>query len=120
MIDTAWGVRAYTLDAEGVAIGTERDATDLIGELWELKPELVVIPVQRFVDGFFRLETRLAGDFTQKLVNYGFRLAILGDVSEHIERSSAFAGYVREANRGRHIWFVADRDELRRRLQPDR
>ena len=44
------------------------------------------------------------------------RVAILGDIGEAVARSAALRDFVRESNRGRHVWFVADRMELERRL----
>ncbi len=47
----------------------------------------------------------------QKFVSYGKRLAI---VRRHPRESAALRDLVRESNRGRRVWFVADTDELSR------
>jgi hypothetical protein len=49
-------------------------------------------------------------------VTYGVRLAILGDTSKYANESKAFHDFVYEANRGRDLWFVTNREELDQRL----
>jgi hypothetical protein len=78
----------------------------------------VVIPADRFGEGFVRLRTRVAGDFVQKFVNYRLGMAVVGDISRHTESGSALRDFVRECNRGRQTWFLADVGELRERLAP--
>ena len=110
------GTKAYVLAADGPKVSTEQDAVDVIGQLWGQSATLVVIPVQRFADGVFDLRTTLLGHFTQKFISYGKKLAILGDLGEHLAASESLRAYVRESNRGRHIWFLADVNELAARL----
>jgi hypothetical protein len=101
-----------TFPADGPKLATDRDAVNLIAETYGQEADVVVVPVERFDEGFFTLSTRIAGEIVQKFVNYGLRLAIVGDIDRHLEASSAFRDYVRETNRGRQVWFVADLDEL--------
>ncbi|MEV6398870.1 DUF4180 domain-containing protein [Streptomyces sp. NPDC051907] len=103
--------------SEGEAIGSERDALDLIGDAGYQGAHWVVVPAERFDEEFFRLRTRVAGDIIQKFVNYRMGLVILGDVSRHIEASPALRDFVRECNRGRQTWFLADVEELQERLK---
>lgn len=58
----------------------------------------------------------MAGDFVQKFANYRQGLAVVGDISQALTESSALRDFVRESNRGRHVWFVADEADLERRL----
>ncbi|WHT23060.1 DUF4180 domain-containing protein [Crossiella sp. CA-258035] len=118
MVEQIHGVPVLHCAPEGHRLGAERDATDLIGEAWSQQAGTVVIPVARLSEEFFRLETRLLGDFAQKFVNYGIRLVFLGDVSAHAARSRALRSYLRETNRGKHVWFLADHAELTARLAP--
>jgi len=92
----------------------------LIGEAIEHRAGLVLIPVERLEDEFFRLRTRVAGEIVQKFVNYGLRLAIAGDISRYVKESDALRDFVYEANRGRHVWFVAGLAELDERLLRDK
>ncbi|MEW2401724.1 DUF4180 domain-containing protein [Streptomyces sp. NPDC046862] len=101
---------------EGERIGSESDALDLIGNASYQGAEWVVVPVERFDEAFFRLSTRVAGDIVQKFVQYRMGLVVLGDISRHTEASSALRDFVRECDRGRQTWFVADIEELREKL----
>jgi hypothetical protein len=111
------GATVVTFPADGPKLATDRDAVDLIAELFGQEADVVVVPVERFDEGFFTLSTRIAGEIVQKFVNYEQRLAVVGDITRHLEASSAFRDYVRETNRGRQVWFVADLDELDAQLQ---
>ncbi|AKL69238.1 DUF4180 domain-containing protein [Streptomyces goshikiensis] len=102
--------------AEGEPIRGEREVLDLIGNAGYQGAEWVVVPAERFDDAFFRLRTRVAGDIVQKFVQYRMGMAVIGDISRHTEASSALRDFVRECNRGRQTWFLADVEELRERL----
>ena len=78
---------------------------------------MIVIPAERIDEGFFRLRTGVAGAFLQKFVTYGRRVAILGDISQHVLESSALRDFVVEANRGDHVWFVETIEDLERHLR---
>ncbi len=110
------GVRVLALDAVGPPIASDRDALDVIGEAYAQRPDWIALPAERCGAAFFQLRSRVLGEFSQKLVNYGLRLAIVGDVSGPVAASDALRDFVREANRGRQIWFVADLAELTQRL----
>ena len=102
------------IPADGAPVATTDDALSLIHEAGA---DWVAVPVERLDPAFFDLSTRLAGEIIQKFANYRVGLAIVGDIGDHLAASSALRDYVREANRGRHVWFVADADELRTRLR---
>ncbi len=104
---------------EGPKIATERDAADLIGEALSVSASVVVIPAVRLADNFFQLRTRIAGEIVQKLVNYRLRLAIVGDISHHVQASTALRDFVYECNQGSQIWFVSDLEALEERLTQD-
>lgn len=110
------GVRALVCRDLGPEIASERDATDLLGEAMYSDAAMVVIPTQRLAPDFFRLASGLAGVIVQKHVNYQRRLVIVGDISTFEAASAPFRDFVREANRGRHLWFVMDLDALLKRL----
>ena len=119
MIDTVIelrGVRVLLCDANGAKLRSERDAIDIVGEALSQRCKLVVVPVERLDDAFFSLKTRIAGEIIQKFVNYELRLAIIGDIARHVEASTALRDFVFETNRGSQVWFLADHEELERRL----
>lgn len=94
----------------------ESDANTFISAAWQHKAMIIAIPVKRLSKDFFRLSTRLAGEVIQKFTNYRLRLAIVGDISEWKSQSKSLRDFVYEANNGQVVWFVADLDELSRRL----
>ena len=110
------GMRVVEADRAGPPVRGDRDAADLVGLAMEHDARCVAAPVERLGDDFFRLETRIAGEVAQKCVNYGIRLAVVGDISAYLERSMALRDYVYECNLGRHVWFVEDLAALEHRL----
>jgi hypothetical protein len=95
----------------GPPIAGPQDALDVIGSALS-RADVVAIPAGRFDERFYTLRTGLAGEIMQKFVNYRLRLAIVGDISAQVAASTALRDLVIESNRGRHVWFVADLDEL--------
>lgn len=111
------GVPVLVCDADGAPIATVQDALDhLISGAFQ-HAEVVAVPAGRLDDAFFDLSTGLAGAIMQKFVNYRLRLVVVGDIAHHLRASAALPDLVRESNGGRHIWFVADLDDLAARLK---
>ena len=110
------GLRVLTLPADGPAIASESDAMDVIGDSFGHEAEVVAVPVARLSPEFFRLRSGVAGAVVQKFVTYRLHLVVVGDVEHHGPTTGPAADWVREANRGRQLWFVADGAELDRRL----
>lgn len=110
------GSRVLTLPAEGELLRSEAEALDLVAPFMHLESDLTVLPVSRLPEEFWNLSTGLAGAITQKLLQYGFRTAIVGDISAHLERSSALRAYVYESNRGRQLWFLPTMADVEARL----
>jgi hypothetical protein len=103
--------------SEGEAIGGERDVLDLIGDAGYHGAQWVVIPAGRLDAAFFELRTRVAGEIIQKFINYRVGVVVLGDISRHTAASSALQDFIRECNRGRQTWFLADLEALGERLK---
>ena len=110
------GARVWLCDSDGPPLSTGRDATDIIGDAYGTDVAVIALPAARLADEVFDLSTRLAGEFVQKFVNYGVRLAIIGDISAHLAASSALRDFVYESNRGHHLWFAPSLDDLLARL----
>ena len=110
------GVKLHEVDPAGPVIVDGQGAVDLIGETWGQDADVLVVPVRRLAPEFFRLSTGLAGEVLQKFVNYGCRVAIVGDIESQLAASSALRDFVRESNAGRHVWFLPDRAALDARL----
>ncbi|WP_328498416.1 DUF4180 domain-containing protein [Streptomyces sp. NBC_00414] len=114
---TIHDVPVFLCAAEGEPIGSERDALDVIGEASYQGARWAVVPAERLDETFFKLSTRVAGDIVQKFANYRLGLVVLGDISRHTADSSALRDFVRECNRGRQTWFLADAEELEERMR---
>jgi hypothetical protein len=110
------GIRIFVPPTSGPPLHTEADAIDLITAALEDRASSVALPVERFDPEFFDLHTRSLGEFIQKFVIYKRRVVFVGDISSYLERSSSLRAFVREANEGDHVWFVADLDELAARI----
>ena len=110
------GMAAFVCAADGPPLNSEKEAVDIIGEAFSIEARLVVIPVGRLGPGFLRLSSRLAGEVLQKFVNYGIRVAIVGDIAKAVAESTALRDFVRESNRGRWVWFLPDEAALEQQL----
>ena len=105
------GVPVLVCADDGPPIAGPQDALDVIGAAFS-RADVVAVPARRFDPRFFALRTGVAGEIMQKFVNYRMRLAVVGDISAHVAASTALRDLVTESNRGEHVWFVADLDEL--------
>jgi hypothetical protein len=110
------GEKVFVCAPEGPTLEGDRWPSDFIGDMYVAEAKVIALPVARLGDGFLTLSTRIAGEVVQKFVNYGIRAVFVGDVSEAVAQSNALRDYIREANRGRHVWFVADMAELETKL----
>ncbi len=77
----------------------------------------IVLPVAWLGEEFFHLRTGIAGEVIQKFVTYGFRAAIVGDITAYLERSSALRDFVDESNKWQQVWFVESIKKLIERLE---
>ena len=106
--------RIARVPADGPLLRTGGDAIELM--YIDEDADWIALPVERLDPSFFDLRSGVAGELAQKFANYNRRLAIVGDISAAVARSTALRDFVREANRGRQLWFVADDAELSARL----
>lgn len=111
------GVHILEFAVEGTQIRSDRDAVDLVSLAWQHKARFLVIPAERLTDDFFQLRTRIAGEMIHRFSMYKLRVAIVGDISRHLEASSALRDFVAETNRGSQVWFMASVEELEKRLE---
>lgn len=106
--------RVAEVAATAVAIADLRDAVDMVGNAALQGFEAVVLRQEQLPAAFFDLSTGLAGDVLQKFANYRLRVAIVGGFAEG--GSESLRAFVREANRGDQVAFVADRETAIERL----
>lgn len=102
------GLRVFFASTEGPNLSEDTYLSDLIGEAFSARAEMIAIPLTRLGLDFLNLKSGVAGRILQKLVNYHFRIAILGDVSAPAENSNSLREFIQESNRGRTVWFCED------------
>lgn len=112
----AAGHRVLVRDPAASLVQRESDALDLVALAHEHEADWIALPADALHDDFYRLDSGLAGAVLQKLVNYGVRLGVVGDIDRWLARSEALRALVRESNRGASVWFVANEDDLLRKL----
>lgn len=94
----------------------EHDALDLIMLARRFRADYLVVRAQSLHHEFYRLDSGFAGAFLQKLMNYGIRIAVVGNIDEWLARSNAFREFVLESNSGKSVWFIATEQDLMRKL----
>ena len=115
------GRRVFVCAPDGPCLAEYANLTGLIGDLFsEGGVELVAIPLARLGPDFLRLSSGVAGELLQKLVNYHFQVAVLGDTADAQAASGPLRDFIRESNRGRTVWFVADLAELEGKIKASR
>lgn len=112
------GRRVFLCGAGWPPIANGRDAGDLMAAAWGERADAVAVPVACLSPEFFRLASGLAGEVTQKFVNYKLYFAVLGDISEWTAHSKALRDYVVESNRGKAVGFAPGLDALAALLAP--
>lgn len=104
------------IESEKVLIVDANSALDLAVNIqYEKDCSALILPKSAFCEDFFKLSTRIAGEVLQKFVNYGLKMAIVGDFSGY--ESKALRDFIYESNRGKHFFFVATNEEAVNRIQ---
>lgn len=85
--------RCCVEDAQGVL--------DLMPAFYEYDTNLLLLYAENLSPDFFRLNTRLAGDIMQKLVNYHIKTALVMDTARIGQ--GRFKEMVLETNQGSHF-----------------
>jgi hypothetical protein len=89
--------------------------SDIVASCYSHDADGVLLNDGAFPPGFFDLSSRVAGELTQKLAQYGIQLAAV--VPDPGVYSPAFRSFVQEANSSRHVRFASSRDEALAWLQ---
>jgi hypothetical protein len=111
-----FGQRVFEVADDGHGIHSIRYAVDVVGMALGQDATMVVLPIASLDPAFFQLSTRFAGEVLQKFVNYGLRVVVLGDHSQHSAQSGPLRDFIRESNRSKAIWFLADWNALKEKL----
>jgi hypothetical protein len=115
-IQSLGGRPTYVCAETGPSLADDRELSGLVGDLFSAGAQVVAIPLSRLGPDFLRLGTGVAGQVLQKLVNYRFQVAVVGDVSAAVANSEPLRDFVRESNRGTTVWFVDDLAALEAKL----
>ena len=108
--------RCLVVDAQAPIVRDGDGARDLIEEAMNHRASMIVVPVTRLDPAFFELRSGLAGEVLQKAMNYGYKFAVVGDISALVAASDALRDFVIESNRGREIFFFPDMQTLEERI----
>jgi hypothetical protein len=93
---------AAPIDAAG-------DVLDLIGACHEHDADRILVDAALLPPAFFELRTRFAGEFLQKLANYGFRIAIVFPADALTAHGARFGEFLAEAKNGRGFRAFTER-----------
>ena len=111
------GTKVLECAPDGPKVGCAQGAADLVNEAFETGARVIAVPVERLAEDFFTLSSRVAGEVAQKVVQYGIKLAVVGDISRYLKQSAPLRDWVRESNRGADLWFVEDFIALDEKLE---
>lgn len=104
------GSRLVEVTAEGVVVQTAQAVLDLIANLvWGNEAAGLILHEKQVDPAFFDLKTGLAGEVIQKCTNYRIRLALVGNFERF--PSQSLQAFMRESNRGSHVYFAKALDE---------
>jgi hypothetical protein len=100
------GQEAALVECSEKIITDAQSALDfLMSVYYETGCSRIAVNKEAFLDDFFILSTRLAGEILQKFINYQAKLAIYGDFSQYT--SKPLKDFIYESNKGNDIFFVA-------------
>jgi hypothetical protein len=109
------GVKIAVIESDEPVINDVQSALDLIATMnYQHEATRIVLPKAAVCEDFFKLSTGIAGEILQKFINYGAKLAIVGDFSGYT--SKPLHDFIYESNNGRDIFFVGSVDEATQKL----
>ena len=100
--------------SDEVVIHSPQDALDLMANAGYQGAEAVLVQESHLSPEFFDLRTGLAVEVMLKFTNYRMKLAIIGEFEKY--QSDSLDALIRECNRGKQFFFVADRESAIDRL----
>ena len=112
------GISIAVVKSDELLITDTQSALDLIATIYyETKCDCIAIYKESITEAFFVLSSKVAGDILQKFVNYGVKLAIIGDFSTYT--SKPLQDFIYESNRGNSIFFVYTKESAIEKLSKD-
>ncbi len=97
-------IEAAVIHSDERLITDVQSALDLIMTVkYETGCTNIAINKEAIAEDFFVLSTGLAGEISQKFINYGVRFAIYGDFTKYT--SKPLKDFMYESNKGRDLYF---------------
>jgi len=93
---------------------TIRDAQQFLEIMMNLPADKIVIHKACIDESFFDLRSGLAGEVSQKVVNYSRQLGIVGDFS--VYESKSLRDFIYESNKSNTVVFVPTLHDALKRL----
>lgn len=98
------------ITSQQLLITDSQSALDLMATVkYETSCTRIILEKSSVCEDFFRLSSCLAGEILQKYINYGIKIAIIGDYSGYT--SKPLHDFIYECNHGKDIFFVASLNE---------
>ncbi|MHA6481848.1 DUF4180 domain-containing protein [Paenibacillus sp. strain BS8-2] len=109
-IDARGESKVAVIESGEVLIRDVQDALDLMATVsYETDGcNKLLLDKSLFIESFFDLKTKLAGDVLQKYTNYKVKLAIVGDFG--VYTSSSLKDFIYESNHGKQVFFMPDEE----------
>ncbi len=103
------------IESENVLVSDSQSVLDFIMTVnYETDCRKIVLDKNNISEKFFTLSNGVAGEVCQKLVNYRFKIAIIGEYSKYT--SKPLHDFIYECNRGNDIFFVDNLEEAVEKL----
>lgn len=92
-----------------------QSALDFIATVqYEADSNRIIINQALLSESFFDLKTRFAGEILQKFINYGVKMAIVGDFS--VYSSQSLKDFIYECNKGKDFFFLPTEEQALEKL----
>lgn len=109
-VDNKGDSKVAIINDKDAILSSVQDALDVMATIsYEYDCHKIVIFKTAIVDEFFDLKTGLAGEILQKYINYGVKIAIIGDFADVSKRS--LRDFIYESNNGNDIFFLEDMEQ---------
>ena len=102
------------LESIEAPIASVQDALDLLGNADYQGAQKIMIKREHLHPDFFDLQTKLAGEIMQKIVNYYKQLAVVGDFRDLTRKS--WLDFMYESNKTGRIYFAESTQEAVKHL----
>lgn len=103
------------IDSEELLVTDGQSALDLAAVvIYENDCQNIIMPKSAVCEDFLKLSTGVEGEVVQKFVNYGCRVAIIGDYTGYT--SKPLRNFIYECNNGSNIFFFDSESEAVRKL----